>query len=96
MNWLRRNVSLLNTVLLAAMAFMALLFRAESFKFAKEQLQPLADKLIEERYERRMEVQRVENSTARLDASVKELNETMKEMRAEMRRIYEEAVPRAR
>jgi hypothetical protein len=93
MNWLRRNVSLLNTLLLAILALMALWLRGEFFQFAKQELQPLAEKLVEEKYERTLAVQRVENSTARLDASVKDLNDSIKEMRVEMRRVYEEAVP---
>lgn len=96
MTWLRRNVSLLNTVLLAIIALMALWLRGEFFRFARMELQPLADKVLEEKFERSLAVQRLENSTARLDASVKELNDTMKEMRIEMKKIYDEAVPRSR
>ena len=91
--FLIRYASLINTVLLTLIALMGLWLRGEFLNFAKRELQPLADELRKESFERQLSVERLRATTERLDDTLKNLQKSMEETRVKLERIYDETVP---
>ncbi len=96
MPFLLRYSSVINMVLLALIALMGLWLRAEFLDFASTKLQPIADRLAQESFQRQMDVQRLQSLSEQQVRAMNELRDAMVQMRTDVRRIYEEAVPRAK
>ena len=93
---LLKYFSVVNTILLAVIAIMGLWLRSEFFSFADQRLTPIIERLSRESFERQMAVQKLESRTEQLTQALLELNESMRQMRQDLKKIYEEAVPGAR